>query len=303
MKVEPITPVFGGSVSEVDLKGPLDDAAIRAIGAACDEYGVLVFRDQFLSTEQLVAFGRQFGPIDTSLQQRLMNRFQTRLGNDEVSDISNIAMNGEVAPREHAQTVMNVSNRFWHSDRSFAHYPDRYSIWSAVKVVEKGGETDFADLRAAYDDLDPDLKAVIADKIAVFYSHNSRDWLCIGDSDAERHAYPPVKWPMVRTHPGSGRKLLWCDSKVCRILDMPLPECRALLHELIEHIGEERHRYRHVWRNGDVLIVDNRCTLHRGRRFDLNEPRELRRVEIVDDVPSLGELVWEEAVPQPYAVA
>ncbi len=300
MKVEPITPVFAARVTGVDLKA-LDDAAARAIEAACDEHGMLVFPGQHLSTEQLVAFGRRYGPIDTTLQTRLMNKFQTRLGNDEVSDISNLAISGEVAPREHPQTVMNVSNRFWHSDRSFAHYPDRYSIWSAVTAVDKGGETDFADLRAAYDDLDEDLKALIADKIAVFYSHNSRYWLMIGDSDEERHAYPPVKWPMIRTHPGSKRKLLWCDSKVCRILDMPLPEARAILHELIEHIGEERHRYRHSWSAGDVVMVDNRCTLHRGRRFDLSQPRELRRVEIVDDFPSLGELSWEEAVPQPYA--
>jgi alpha-ketoglutarate-dependent 2,4-dichlorophenoxyacetate dioxygenase len=301
MKVEPITPVFAARVTGIDLKGPLDDAAVRAIEAACDEHGMLVFPDQHLSTEELVAYGRRFGPIDTSLQQKLMNRFQTRLNNDEVSDISNLAITGEVAPPEHPQTIMNVGNRFWHSDRSFAHLPDRYSIWSAFTVVDEGGETDFADLRAAYDSLDPVLKEFIADKHAVFYSHNTRDWLCIGDSSEERHAYPPVKWPMVRTHPGSKRKLIWCDSKVCRIVELSLPEGRAIIHELIEHIGEERHRYRHSWRPGDLVMVDNRCTLHRGRRFDLSQPRELRRVEIVDDVPSLGELTWEEAVPQPYA--
>lgn len=303
MKVEPITPVFAARVTRIDLKAPLSEEQIRAIGAACDEHGMLVFPDQHLSTEELVVYGRHFGPIDTTLQTRLMNKFQTRLGNDEVSDISNLAVSGEVAPREHPQAVMNVGNRFWHSDRSFADLPDRYSIWSAFQVVDEGGETDFADLRAAYDTLDPVLKDFIADKHGVFYSHNTRDWLCIGDSNDERHAYPPVKWPMVRTHPGSKRKLIWCDSKVCRVVELSLPEGRAIIHELIEHIGEERHRYRHAWRPGDLVMVDNRCTLHRGRRFDLSLPRELRRVEIVDDVPSLGELSWEEWVPQPYAAA
>ncbi len=296
MNVDPITPSFAAVCTGVDLKAPLDAAAVSAIAAAGDRYGLLVFPGQFLETDQLVTFGRYFGPLDSSLQQKLMNRFQTRLNNDEVSDISNLAVSGAVAPRDHPQVAMNVGNRFWHSDRSFADYPDRYSIWSGITAVNKGGETEFADLRAAWDSLDEDLRAMIVDKIAIFHSHNTRDWLGFRDSEDERRAYPPVKWPMVRTHPGSGRKLLWCDSKVTRIEGLSLPESRALVHELIEHIGQRQHVYSHIWTAGDVVMSDNRCTLHRGRRFDLSEPREMRRVEVVDDVHSLGEITLDEVL-------
>ena len=195
---------------------------------------------------------------------------------------------GNVAGPEHWQTITTVGNRFWPSDGSYKHTPIRYSILNAVTAVEYGGETQYADLRAAYESLDDVTKVLIADKVAVFWSHNTRDQLKITDSEEERGAFPKARWPMVRTHPASGRKVLWCDSKVWGIEGMSLPEGRALAHELIEHIGQREHVYSHKWQPGDLIMADNRSTVHRGRRFDHTHRREMRRVETNDDSRSLG---------------
>ncbi len=193
-----------------------------------------------------------------------------------------------MAAADHWQTITTIGNRFWHSDGSYKELPIRYSILNAVTAVAHGGETQYADLRAAYDALDEATQALIADKVGRFWSHNTRDQLKIADSEAERSAFPKSRWPMVRTHPGSGRKVLWCDSKCCEIEGMSLPEGRALVHELIEHVGQRERVYSHAWRPGDLVMADNRATVHRGRRFDHAERREMRRVETVDDVRSLG---------------
>ena len=288
LKLEPVSEKFVALVRGVDLREPLSGEDRDAIVAACDTYGVLVFPDQLLSKEELVAFGNSFGEVDTTLQKKLMHRIQNRLGMDTVTDISNVDAEGNVAGAEHWQTITTVGNRFWHSDGSYKDLPIRYSILNAVTAVGYGGETQYADLRAAYDSLDDVTRELIADKVGIFWSHNTRDWLHIPDSEEERSAFPKVKWPLVRTHPGSGRKVLWCDSKVYAIEGMSIPEGRALTHELIEHIGQREHVYSHKWKPGDVVMADNRCTVHRGRRFIHSERREMRRVETVDDVHSLG---------------
>lgn len=288
LEIAPITPEFAARVTGIDLRQPLSDANRAEIVSAADRFGVLIFPGQLLEKEELVQFGASFGEVDTTLQKKLMNRIQNRLGTDEVTDISNIDAEGNVAAADHWQTITTIGNRFWHSDGSYKHLPIRYSILNAVTAVGYGGETQYADMRAAYDSLDDHTKALIADKIGIFWSHNNRDWLHISDSKEERSAFPKVRWPLVRTHPGSGRKLLWCDSKVCAIEDMLLPEGRALAHELIEHIGRREHVYSHKWQPGDLVMADNRSAVHRGRRFVHTERREMRRVETNDDVRSLG---------------
>lgn len=287
-----ITPVQGDFVARVtgiDLHQPLAAEDRDAIVRACDAFGVLVFPGQLLEKEELVAFGHAFGEVDTTLQKKLLNHVQNRLGMDTITDISNVDAEGQVAGPEHWQTITTVGNRFWHSDGSYKHQPIRYSILNAVTAVAHGGETQYADLRAAYDDLDEVTRDWIADKVGQFWSHNTRDMLKIPDTEAERGAFPKARWPLVRVHPGSGRRVLWCDSKVYAIEGLPLPEGRALVHELIEHIGQREHVYSHHWTPGDLVMADNRCTVHRGRRFDHAERREMRRVETTDDSVSLGE--------------
>ena len=286
--IDPVRPAFVARVTGLDLRRPLSAAAIDAIEAAIATYAVLIFPGQPVGIDEQVAFGRRFGPLDTGLQTKLLSKVQTRLGNDAVSDISNVAADGAVADRRHKQAMMNVGNQFWHTDSSYEHHPFRYSILAAQTVVGRGGETEFADLRAAYDALDDVTRDLIADRTAVFFSHNTRQWLGIEDSPADLAAYPPVRWPLVRVHPVSRRKVLWVDSKVREISGMSLPEGRALAHELLEHIGQRERVHVHRWTPGDVVMWDNRSVLHRGRRFDLAERREMRRVSTVDDSTSLG---------------
>lgn len=288
IKLESVTPDFAARVTGIDLREPIADAQRKAIVAAADRYGVLVFPEQHLSNDELIAFGAAFGEVDTTLQKKLMNRVQNRLGTDQVTDISNVDAQGNVAAEDHWQTITTIGNRFWHSDGSYKDLPIRYSILNAVTAVDYGGETQYADLRAAYDSLDEVTRELIAGKVGIFWSHNTRDWLGIPDSEEERAAFPKARWPLVRTHPGSRRKVLWCDSKVCAIEGMSVPEGRALAHELIEHIGQREHVYSHKWKAGDLVMADNRCTVHRGRRFIHSERREMRRVETTDDVHSLG---------------
>jgi len=288
LELEPVGADFVARATGVDLSSPLSEEDRKAIVAACDRYAVLVFPGQHLTAEQLVAFGNAFGEVDTTLQKKLLNHVQNRLGMDTVTDISNVDAEGNVAGPEHWQTITTVGNRFWHSDGSYKDLPIRYSILNAVTAVGYGGETQYADLRAAYDSLDEVTRALIADKVGIFWSHNTRDWLKIPDTETERSAFPKARWPLVRTHPGSGRKVLWCDSKVCAIEGMPVPEGRALAHELVEHIGQREHVYSHKWQPGDLVMYDNRATVHRGRRFIHSERREMRRVETTDDVHSLG---------------
>ena len=294
MQVDAVNEDFVAVVSGVDISKELSQSDVDKIERAIWQYGVLVFHDQPLTMERQVAFASQFGPLDTGLQKKLMNKTATRLGNDAVTDISNLDATGNVADRLHKMALMNVGNAFWHTDSSYEHHPFRYSILAAVTAVSWGGETQFADLRAAYDALDERTLALIADREATFWSHNTRHHLGIEDSAAEISAYPPVRWPMIRTHPASGRKVLWVDSKVTEISGMSVPEGRALAHELIEHIGQRERMHSHVWRANDVVMWDNRSVLHRGRRFDLTERREMRRVSTKDDSSSLGE-VWRDA--------
>lgn len=286
--IDPMRPGFVARVTGVDLRKPLDETVIRAIEQAIWTYAVLVFPDQALSVDEQVAFGQHFGSLDTGLQEKLLGKVQTRLGSDAVSDISNVSADGSVADRRHKQAMMNVGNQFWHTDSSYEHHPFRYSILAAQCAVSWGGDTEFADLRAAWDELDARTREYIADRTGVFFSHNTRRWLGIDDTAEDLAAYPPVRWPLIRTHPETGRKVLWIDSKVCEISGLSVPEGRALAHELLEHIGQRERVYAHSWAAGDVVMWDNRSVLHRGRRFDMAERREMRRVSTVDDAASLA---------------
>lgn len=290
LKVEAITPDFVATVQGADLSAKLSGPEVSEIEHAIWHYGVLVFRDQPLTQDEQVRFGESFGPLDTGLQTKLTKKEQARIASDAITDISNVDVNGDVAARQHRMSILNVGNQFWHTDSSYEHHPFRYSILAAVSAVSWGGETEFADLRASYDALDDRTRDLVAGLSGIFFSHNTRQWLGIEDTPESLSAYPPVRWPLVRTHPGSGRKVLWVDSKVCEIPELPLHEGRALAYDLIEHITQRERVYSHCWRPNDVVMWDNRSVLHRGRRFDMTERREMRRVSTKDDSSSLGEV-------------
>ena len=252
----------------------------KEIERAMDRYAVLVWRGQPLTEEQQVALGAHFGPLDTGLKKA--RKRAGRYTREEIIDISNVTPEGGLYERASAATISNLANQLWHSDSSFQKPSAKFSMLSAVVVPQEGGQTEFADLRAAYDSLSADLKREIEDESAEHYAWHSREWL--GDAITEEQAriFPPVQWPLVRTHPGSGRKVLFVGIHCTKVVGRTLAEGRMLISELMEHATQRELVYRHEWRVGDLVMWDNRCTLHRGRRFDLGARRELRRVTSED---------------------
>jgi alpha-ketoglutarate-dependent 2,4-dichlorophenoxyacetate dioxygenase len=276
LQLRSLHPLFAAEASGVDLRRPLDAATVRAIEAAMDRHAVLVWRDQPFDEDQQVAFARQFGRLDLGLRKARPGAHRLRY--DELIDISNLTPQGEVAGRDHAKIVSNLANQLWHSDSSFQQPAARYSMLSAVVVPDEGGDTEFCDLRAAYDALPERIKLEISGLRSQHYAFHTRLWL--GDTsytEAQLKSLPPVEWPLVRTHPGSERKVLWVGAHATHIVGWTVAEGRMLLAELLEHATQREFVFRHRWRVGDLVMWDNRCTLHRGRRFDLSQPRELRR--------------------------
>lgn len=274
----PLTPVFAAEARGLDLRQPIDAATAARIEAAMDRYGVLVFRRQNLDEDQQMAFTRWFGPLDrgfTTVRNNPEHRFKTR----HLADISNVDFNGDVVPPGHPKRVGSLANQLWHSDSSFQKPSAKFSILTIHSLPSWGGNTEFADMRAAYDALPEVTKAEIADLVAEHWALHSRI-NTLGDdnyTEEQKHAIPPVRWPLVRVHSSSGRKSLFIGAHARSIEGMSVPEARILLAELLEHATQPPFVYVHEWTLGDLVMWDNRCTLHRGRRYDLNQRRELRR--------------------------
>ena len=281
LTLKPVTTAFAAEAGGVDLRQPLARAGIDAIDAAMDHYGVLFFRDQPMDQAQQVACARQFGPLDTGL--RKATGAATRFDYDELIDISNLALDGSVADAGHTKLAGTLGNQLWHTDSSFQPLPIKYSMLSAVTVPATGGDTEWADMRAAYDALDDDTRALIAERTAHHSTFHSR--IMLGDdkyTPEQLNRFPPAEWPLVRTHPGSQRKLLFVGVHCDRVSGMTVPEGRLLVAELIEHATQRQFIYRHTWRAGDYVMWDNRATLHRGRRYDLSARRDLRRTTTLE---------------------
>lgn len=273
-----LTPVFAAEVRGLDLRRPIDAEIAAEIEAAMDRYGVLVFRRQNLDEDQQMAFTRWFGPLDrgfAKVRKHARHRFKT----DLLADISNVDFNGEVVPVGHPKRVGSLANQLWHSDSSFQRPSAKYSLLTAHVIPSWGGNTEFADMRAAYDALPDATKTEIEGLVAEHWALHSRITL-LGDdnySEEQKGAIPPVEWPLVRVHPSSGRKSLFIGAHTRGIAGQSVPEARILLSELLEHATQRQFVHVHEWTLGDLVMWDNRCTLHRGRRYDLDEPRELRR--------------------------
>jgi alpha-ketoglutarate-dependent 2,4-dichlorophenoxyacetate dioxygenase len=284
LELQPLHPLFAAAASGIDLHRPLAPEDARAIEAAMDRYAVLVFHSQQrLAEDEQIRFASNFGRLDLGLKKA--RRIATATGTrDEIIEISNVDPGGKVFARDHAKIYSNVANQLWHSDSSFQKPATKYSMLSALVVPDKGGQTEFTDLRAGYDALAEDMKRELEGLRAEHFAFHSR--LALGDDSftAEQLAtFPRVEWPLVRTHPGSGRKVLFVGSHCTHIPGMTLPEGRMLLADLLEHATRREFVYRHEWRVGDLVMWDNRATLHRGRRFDLSVPRELRRTTTLDE--------------------
>jgi alpha-ketoglutarate-dependent 2,4-dichlorophenoxyacetate dioxygenase len=274
-------PDFVGLASGIDLTAPVSEALACAIDAAMNRYAVLVFRGQPLTQDQQLAFARALGPLDLGFKR--VARPHARLAYQELADISNIDESGQIADRAHRRIIGNLANQLWHSDSSFQQPAARYSMLHAVVVPESGGDTEYADMRAAWDALDTNEQRELEGVEAEHYALHSR--FLLGDTDytdEQRNALPPVRWPLVREHAGSGRKHLFIGAHATHVTDRTIAEGRVLLMDLLEHATARPFVYSHRWQPGDLVIWDNRCTLHRGRRHDLSVRRELRRATTVD---------------------
>ena len=272
---EPIGPL-AALASGVDIARPLSEPEVRGIEAGMDEFAVLVFKNQPLSDDQQIAFARQFGPLDIGFGK--VKGKEHRLKYRELGDISNVAMQGEVAARDSQKIIGNIANQLWHSDSSFQHPRAKYSMLSALVVPEHGGDTEFADLRLAYDALPAWQKKQIEGLVAKHHALHSR--FMLGDThytQEQRDAIAPSQWPLVQTDPRTGRKILFVGVHACEILGMTVAEGRMLIMDLIEHATQPAFVYRHRWGPGDLVMWDNTATVHRGRSFDLSQKRELRR--------------------------
>ncbi|MBI4607468.1 MAG: TauD/TfdA family dioxygenase [Candidatus Rokubacteria bacterium] len=275
-------PHFVAEVSPVDLRRVHDRETLAGIRAGLDEYAVLVFRDQpFTDDEQLAFAQRLDGRLHTKTGSSVLHK--SRLGNEALSDISNLDEHGEILRLDDRRRVYGLGNRLWHTDASFQDPPGRYSMLSARAVPPVAADTEFADTRAAYDALDAETKARLEGLRAHHSIAYSRQTLGFEFSEEEQEKLKGAVHPLVRTIPRSGRRSLYIASHASRIIGRPVPEGRLLLRDLIEHATQPQFVYRHSWRVGDFVIWDNRATMHRARAFDDTQyRRELRRVTTLD---------------------
>lgn len=287
VSIRQIHPVFVGEVSGVDISRPLSPEDVAAIEDGMIRYAVLVFHDQKITDEQQMAFSLNFGPLEDARGGNITKPEDRRL-QVGMNDVSNLGKDGQPMARDSRQRLFNLGNMLWHSDSSFRAIPAKYSLLSARVVNPVGGNTEYADMRAAYDALDEATKALIEDLVcehSLMYSRGSLGMLDY--TDEERAMFRPVRQRLVRTHPVTGRKSLYLSSHAGAIVGMPVPEARILLRDLTEHATQPQFVYVHRWRQWDFVMWDNRRTMHRVRRYDESRPRDMRRTTVAGDQPTV----------------
>jgi alpha-ketoglutarate-dependent 2,4-dichlorophenoxyacetate dioxygenase len=289
LSIRPIDPAnrpnFAGEVAGIDLRQTMTPEQVAAIVEGMDKFAVLVFPGQQIDDEQQLAFSRNFGTLE--LANADIRRDEDRRLHAEIADISNLGKGNDIMSREDRRRLFGLGNMLWHSDSSFKPTPAKYSLLHARVLPKEGGNTEFADMRAAYDALDDDVKVEIADLVCEHSQIYSRGILGFDFTEEERLKNLPVPQRLVRRHPGSGRRSIFLSAHAGAIRGMPMPEARALLRDLTEHATQRKFVYAHQWRLGDLVMWDNRAMMHRARRYDPGEVRELHRTTVADDRPTL----------------
>jgi alpha-ketoglutarate-dependent 2,4-dichlorophenoxyacetate dioxygenase len=287
LQIAKLHPMFGGDVTNLELSKPLDQAAMDEIQALLDKYAVLIFHGSKLSEEEQIAFAERFGPLEGQ-NGVLATNVAARVSRKLV-DISNLDENNSVLSAQDRRRMFALGNQLWHTDSSFKKTPAKYSLLHAHTVTPEGGETQFVDTRVVYDALPDKMKLRIETLQAEHSIFVSRGKLGFTEfSEEERRTYPPVHRSLVRVHPGSGRKALYLASHASHIVGQPVPDGRMLIHELMEHATQPQFVYTHKWMPGDLVIWDNRCTMHRGRPYDeANHRRDMRRATVADLDPAV----------------
>lgn len=290
MDIRQIHPVFVGEVSGIDITRPLSPAEVAEIDAGMNAHAVLVFHDQKLTDEQQMTFTVNFGVLEDARGGNITKPEEKRL-QVGMNDVSNLGKDGRPLERDSRLRMFNLGNMLWHSDSSFRAIPAKFSLLSARVVNPIGGNTEYADMRAAYDALDAATKALIEDLVcehSLMYSRGSLGMLDY--SDEERAMFRPVRQRLVRTHPATGRKSLYLSSHAGAIVGMPMADARILLRDLTEHATQPAFVYVHRWRPWDFVMWDNRRTMHRVRRYEDNQPRDMRRTTLAGDAPTVAQV-------------
>ena len=289
--IRQIGPCFAGEVSGIDLRQPLSPEDAQAIHDGMDKYAVLVFHGEPLSQDEHMAFTLSLGEIEHSIGTSLRAAEDIRLP-PTFADVSNLGKDDKPYDREDRRRLFAIGNRLWHSDSSFKVVPAKYSLLHALSVTSKGGNTEFAYMPAAYDALDEEMKAEIEDLVCEHSQMYSRQQVGFFDfTEEERQRFAPVRQRLVRRHPTTGRKSLYLASHAGAILGMPVPEALLLLRDLTEHATQERFVHVHEWQLGDLVIWDNRQTMHRARPFPDHERRDMRRTTLAGEGPTVMQQV------------
>jgi alpha-ketoglutarate-dependent 2,4-dichlorophenoxyacetate dioxygenase len=287
LSATPLHPLFAAKITGVDLSSPIDAGLQQAIERAMDEHAVCVLPDQRLEDKQQIAFSELYGPLEVSPPVQGKSgtaAFNTRVAHREIFDVSNLDENGAILDEHDARSAYRLGNQLWHTDSSFRQRSAAWSMLHARAIPPAGGDTEFADTRAAYDALPDAMKKKLEGRIAEHSIWHSRAKLGgYTPTEEERTLRPPARHRVVRRHPGSGRNALYIASHASHIIGMPAEDGQALLRELIEFATQPRFVYRHKWRIGDLVIWDNRCTMHRATPFAATgHVRDMRRTTIID---------------------
>lgn len=286
IEIRQVGPCFAGEVSGIDLRQRPSDADVEAIHAGMNEFAVLIFHGEKLSAQQQLDFTLSLGELERSIGTSLRTQADQRLP-PEFADVSNLDANEQPFARDDRRRLFAIGNRLWHSDSSFKVVPARYSLLHALRVSSTGGNTQFADMRAAYDALDQTTRDEIEDMVCEHSQMYSRQQMGFFDfTEAEQQRFAPVRQCMVRTHPVTRRRSLFLASHAGTIVGWPIPEARMFLRDLIEHATQREFVHTHEWKVGDLVIWDNRQTMHRARPFPVDEKRDMRRTTLAGDGPT-----------------
>jgi len=289
LQIKQVGPGFVGEVSGLDISKPLTPVDVAAISAGMDAQAVLVFRGQNLTNDQQLAFTNALGHLEDVVATSLRAADDNRLP-AVFADVSNLDKDNKTFALDDRRRLFAIGNRLWHSDSSFKVIPARYSLLYSHSVTSRGGNTEFANMRMAYDAFDQETKDLVEDLVCEHSQIFSRQKLGFTDfSPEERERFKPVLQRLVRTHPSTGKKSIYLSSHAGTILDWPTPEARALLLDLIEHATQREFTYAHQWQVGDLVMWDNQQTMHRSRPYPHNEARDMRRTTLAGAAPTVDQ--------------
>lgn len=287
-----ITPVdsarsdFAGTVRGIDIREGISTQVAAEIEAAMDHYAVLVLPNQQIDDDQQYAFSQHFGPMEQATGDPA--RPHERRLSMKINDISNLDAGGGVVARDDRRRLFSLGNMLWHSDSSFKPTPAKYSLLSARAIPGTGGNTEFADMRAAWDALDDEARQEAIDLVCDHSQLYSRSLLGFDDwNEDEIEKNAPVSQRLVRRHPNTKRLSLFLASHAGAIQGWPMPEARVYLRDLIEHATQRQFVYAHEWQQWDLVIWDNRVMMHRARRYDHSQVRDMHRTTVSDSAPTL----------------